>query len=118
MTVTSLRPHRRFAVRQRVHISHAHPASVGQVDGLLIELSIRGCRISNIDPSPFAHGDAIQLEIDGFSPIHGSVRMADRGVLCMTFATPLYTPVLDNLITRCRAPHPDPAWSTSHSMSA
>jgi hypothetical protein len=118
MTVTSFRPHRRFAVRQTVRISHAASANTACAEGLLIELSIRGCRISNIDPSPFANGDAVYLEIEGFSPIHGSVRMADKGVLCLTFATPLYTPALDDLINQCRAPQPAPVWPMNRSMRA
>lgn len=118
MTVTSFRPRRRFAVRQQVRIMHSAPANAACVEGLLIELSIRGCRISNTDPTHFINGEAVILEIEGFLPIRGRVRVAERGVLCLTFPTPLYTPALDQLIDHCRAPRPDPAWAMPRSMSA
>ena len=99
MPVTSLRPHRRFAVRQKVRIAH----SAGHyAEGLLIELSIRGCRISNSDQTVFANGDPVTLEIGGFAPIHAAVRLADKSVLCLNFVEPLYTPALDRLIDQCR----------------
>lgn len=103
MAVTFIRAHRRFAVRQTVRIAHA---SGEYVEGLLIELSIRGCRVSNLARIPFGSGARVKLEIEGCAPICGFVRWAHDGLLGLTFDAPLYAGTLDDLICQCRGQVP------------
>lgn len=113
MASSTFRPHRRFAVRQKVHIAHNSGLNA---EGLLIELSMRGCRISNMGTPSFTSGDAVMLEIDGFDPIHATVRLADDRVLCLNFKQPLYTQALSHLVSQCRPamPAPRPLAASAH----
>lgn len=112
MAVTFIRAHRRFAVRQTVRITHA---TGDYAEGLLIELSIRGCRVSNLASVPFESGARVTLEIEGCAPICGFVRCAHDGLLGLTFDAPIYAGMLDNLVCQCRG---DTDWAQPITRSA
>lgn len=105
MAVTFIRPHRRFAVRQTVRIAHSGSESA---EGLLIELSIRGCRISNLNHMPFPPSARVTLEIEGFAPICGMVRWAHDGLLGLYFDAPLHVGTFDRLVCQCRGEQQGP----------
>ena len=60
VTVLVMRSHKRFAIRQEARL---RGASQRALRGLLIELSLDGCRIGNIDAVKFALGQSADLVI-------------------------------------------------------
>ena len=100
MAVTFIRPHRRFAVRRNVRVAHKTCESA---EGLLIELSLRGCRISNLAQNPFEPGEPVTLEISGFAPIDGSVRWTHSGIAGLCFNDALHAQTFNHLVGICRA---------------
>ena len=103
MAATSFRSIRRYAVRPMVRIVRRSASDISDsAEGLLIELSVRGCRISNINRETFSTGDAVTLEIEEVIAIRSSVRLAENGIVCLNFTSPLYSPALDRLIAQCR----------------
>ncbi|OCC22772.1 hypothetical protein MB02_15295 [Croceicoccus estronivorus] len=100
MTVLYIRAHKRFAVRRMVSLSRS---DCNAISGLLIELSLQGCRISNLGQSvEFETGQLVTLEIDGFDPITGAVRWAHDGLAGLRFDQSLHPNTLENLIRHCR----------------
>ena len=72
-------------------------------DGLLIELSLDGCRISSVQAaSRFALGDRLSLRLDGTSPIDAHVRWVREGAVGLRFDRPLHIAGLEQLILLCR----------------
>lgn len=102
MKLLTIRKHRRFAVRHGAHLE----VTVGSRDpavGLLVELSLEGCRIAGSAGHGFAVGDTVRVRVDGFEAIPGQVRWADHGCVGLRFDRPLHTPVLESMIIACRA---------------
>lgn len=99
MTVLVIRAHKRFAVRRTVRI-----ACMGETtaSGLLIELSLQGCRISNIGRGTFSPGECTSLAIDGFDPVPATIRWAHDGIVGLCFDRALHAPMLDRMIRACR----------------
>lgn len=94
MTVLTIRAHRRYAVRQIVHLQRADER---HVQGLMIELSSEGCRISNVKRGTYAAGDEIALEI-GETRLHGRIRWAHDGVVGVRLDKALFSNQLSDLI--------------------
>lgn len=101
MTVLRIRTTRRFAVRSKARLK---PSSRRAVSGLLIELSLDGCRISNIDNAHFALGETARIQLDGFEPLDGLVRWSQDGFVGLRFARALPAGLLENLLRACRLP--------------
>lgn len=98
MTVLTIRASRRYAVRQIVNLQKpgARPAQ-----GLMIELSSEGCRISSVKRGDFAVGEDVTLEI-GEMALHGRIRWAHDGVVGVRLDTALFTNQLSSLIAMGR----------------
>ncbi|HEX7751317.1 MAG TPA: PilZ domain-containing protein [Novosphingobium sp.] len=96
-----MRSHKRFAIRQEARL---RGASQRALRGLLIELSLDGCRIGNIDAGKFALGQSATILIDGFEPMEGYVRWAKDGCVGLRFRQPLHARALAALLNACRAP--------------
>ncbi len=72
------------------------------MDGLLIELSLEGCRISNVDERKLGIGEVVTVRIEGEEPLDGCVRWLGDRTLGLRFVRPLHVPALDRLIRSCR----------------
>ena len=70
--------------------------------GLLVEVSLEGCRIGNIDSQGLAIGDHIDLRIHGFGTLKGEVRWTQPGLVGLHLVQALHIPELNELIRLCR----------------
>lgn len=100
MSILVIRTQKRYAVRRSARLRNA---GVRAQDGLLIEISLEGCRISNIDDRAFSVGQVATVGIDGFGDLEAHVRWAHDGFVGLRFLSPLHMPALDRLIGSCRA---------------
>jgi hypothetical protein len=98
MTVLMIRAHKRYAVRQPVRLGKfgATPAQ-----GLMIELSSEGCRISNLDRCDYAIGEEVTLELGELS-LGGRIRWAHDGIAGVRLDRALYPNQLGELVARDR----------------
>ena len=100
MPVFTIRAHRRFAVCRKVRVRQDKKRGI---DGLLIELSRDGCRISHAAKAGgFAIEDLVTLSIGGVAPIAARVRWLHDGAVGLRFAQPLAGAALESLIRHCR----------------
>ena len=67
----------------------------------MIELTSEGCRISNVERSGFAIGEAVKVQIDDLE-FDGRVRWAHDTIVGVRLDRPLYSNELGNLIARGR----------------
>ena len=96
----TIRAHKRYAVCSRVRLRKEGRRGI---DGLLIELSLDGCRISHVGtPARFALGDALTLRLDGTAPIAARIRWLREGTIGLRFERPLHVAGLQDLIQLCR----------------
>ena len=102
MSVLTIRAHKRYAVRQPVHLG-----KIGGTkhNGLLIEISSEGCRISNLGSPGFAVGEAVTLEIQDRT-LHGHIRWCHSGIAGVRLATALLSNQLGELIAIGRGESP------------
>lgn len=100
MNVLFIRKHTRFAVRRMVELC---TEVTGARDGLLVEVSLEGCRIGNLDSKGLATGDAIELGIEGFGRVEAEVRWAQPGIAGLRFVHAFHIPELNQLIQLCRS---------------
>ncbi len=99
MNVLFIRKNKRFAVRRMVALS----AGENLRRGLLVEVSLEGCRIGNVDTEGLAIGDPLDLRIHGFGTLKAEVRWTQPGVAGLHFVQVLHIPELNELIRLCRA---------------
>ena len=99
MTVLTIRAHKRFGVCQAIRL---HCECDGVVDGLLIEVSLEGCRISNINSDRFAIDDVVTVEIGGWKTIDACVRWQHDGMIGLRMMQPLHNGELIELLNLCR----------------
>jgi hypothetical protein len=100
VSVLIIRAHKRFAVCRKVRLRKAGRRGV---DGLLIELSLDGCRVSHIAaPATFALGDALSLRLPGAAPLSARIRWLRDGAIGLRFERPLHNSALEALIRLCR----------------
>ena len=99
LTVLVIRKHQRFAVRQAVRLQweDSRPSP-----GLLVEISLDGCRLAIPGSGGLATGQAVSLAIDAVTARGAQVRWADNGLVGLRFNQPLHNAELDALLTRCR----------------
>jgi hypothetical protein len=101
VSVLIIRAHTRFAVRSSAKLRQ--PRRRG-VEGLLIELSVEGGRISNLPKNAgFKVGDSVQLGLAGAPPVEARIRWIDQGTVGLRFARPLSFAALEMLVRLCRA---------------
>ena len=94
----TIRANKRYAVRQPVRLGKPGDTSV---NGLLIELSSEGCRISNLARSCFTVGEPVTMEVGELS-FHGHIRWAHDGIAGVRLDSALYPNQLGELIARGR----------------
>lgn len=100
MSIFTIRAHKRFAVCRKVTLRK--PGRRG-IEGLLIELSLDGCRVSQAGaPGLFTLEDAVILCVGGTGPIEARVRWLRDGAIGLRFAQPLHNAGLESLIRLCR----------------
>ncbi|MCB2079259.1 MAG: hypothetical protein KDE55_16380 [Novosphingobium sp.] len=99
MNVLRIRAHKRFAVCRKVRLGMPAGRPTG---ALLIELSLAGCRISNVDTSRLAEGDTVSLRPAGIAPFEGTVRWLGDGTAGLRLVRPFHIDELDTLIRWCR----------------
>lgn len=101
MSVFTIRAHKRFAVCRKIRLGKTGRRGI---DGLLIELSLDGCRISHSSKGgSFALDELVVLRVNGTEPIEGYVRWLRDGVVGLRFARPLHNAGLEQLIRLCRS---------------
>ena len=76
MTVLTIRACKRYATRQKVRLRSEREQAI---EGLLIELSAEGCRISNLGCTTFDTGQSVTLAI-GDDEYHGRIRWSREGI--------------------------------------
>jgi PilZ domain len=99
VTILSIRKHQRFAVRRKASLC---PAKGKRRDGLLVELSLEGCRVGITSAEQFAPGEPVKVRIDGYGDLAGEVRWAQAGLAGLRFLRPLHIAELGGLIQLCR----------------
>ncbi|MXO58637.1 hypothetical protein GRI89_03660 [Altererythrobacter salegens] len=101
MTLLVIRSNKRFAVRRSVTLRGGPPRRRG---GLMIELSVEGCRISNADSNAYTVEQEVTVELDGGEKLPGFVRWAHDGFVGVRFASALRHVELANLLEVSRPP--------------
>lgn len=99
MTVLLIRAHKRYGVCKRVALRRGQNANT---DGLLIEISLEGCRISNVKPGIFAIEDRVEVDMDGAGPFAGYVRWQHDNMIGLRLEQPFHNCELADLILFCR----------------
>jgi hypothetical protein len=99
MSILVIRKHQRFAVRQSACLDSA---GCKPCPGLLVEVSLDGCRFSLTDYCELAIGQQVSLQIDGFTPRNAQVRWADDKRVGLLFDRPLHNAELGTLLQDCR----------------
>jgi hypothetical protein len=99
VSVLTIRAHKRFAVCSKVRLRKGRRG----IDGLLIELSLDGCRISHAQAATgFTLDDSLTLHLEGTAPIEARVRWLREGAIGLRFERPLHIAGLEQLILLCR----------------
>jgi len=94
MSVFTIRSHKRYAVRQIVSLRTAEGR---RAQGLMIELSSEGLRISNLKRGDHAAGDEVTVEM-GDVTLRGRIRWAHDGVAGVRLNQALFTNKLAELV--------------------
>ncbi len=99
MTILTIRKHKRFAVRRKANLvcTGAKPKQ-----GLLVEVSLEGCRMGTTGSADFAVGQQVKVRLAGFDDFRAEVRWAGEGFVGLRFAQALHHAELDELIRACR----------------
>jgi len=100
MSAPVFRAHERFAACQELSLRKGD-VSVGE--GLLIEVSLEGCRLSGVDQANFREGDKISFWLEGFGKVEGQARWSGRQCLGLRFARPLHHAEMYRLLETLRS---------------
>ncbi len=98
MNVLFIRKHKRFAVRRMVAIS----SDEGLRRGLLVEASLDGLRIGNLDTDGLTIGSTVELRIHGYGTLAAELRWTQPGVAGLRLLRALHIAELNELIRLCR----------------
>jgi hypothetical protein len=99
MTVLTIRSHKRYATRQKVRLCGADERPI---EGLLIELSSEGYRISNLgSAATFSIGQEVTVEIDD-DKYAGRIRWAHNGLAGVRLDSALHTHQIAGLLAQGR----------------
>ena len=98
MNVLTIRAHKRYAVRQPVRLCKTGGKPI---DGLMIELSSEGCRISNLGRPGLAIGETVTVKIDEHT-YRGRIRWSHDGIAGVRLDQALFGNELSNLVMRGR----------------
>ncbi len=95
MSVLTIRAHKRYAMRLPVAL---HRDDAEPVHGLLIELSLQGARISNLDSKDIKPGQQIDLVGPDGKTLPGAVRWSHDGLAGIKLTRALHLPELAELV--------------------
>lgn len=98
-TVLVIRAHKRFGVCRKARVLRE---GGDDIEALLIELSLEGCRLGNMAGTDVELGDTLTVRIDGTDSFDGTVRWNGTGAIGLKLARPFHTAELDRLIRLCR----------------
>ena len=101
MRVLTIRQHDRFALRKTVSLAGD---AGGKCRGLLIELSLGGCRISNLGARQFEHGETVKVTVAGYGSLTGQVRWTNPGMVGLRLVPQLRMGDMNRLLGICRHP--------------
>ena len=99
MTILIIRKHQRFAVRHQVSLVCAE---VRPRSGLLVEVSLEGCRLALSGSNAIAVEQPVSVRIGGFGTVKATVRWTGDGFVGLRFDAPLHNAELGQLIEVCR----------------
>jgi hypothetical protein len=99
MNILTIRKHKRFAVRRKANL--VSPGNRPK-PGLLVEVSLEGCRMGIAGCADFAVGQQVKVRIAGFGDFRAEVRWAGQGFVGMHFVQALHHAELNELIRACR----------------
>lgn len=108
MTVLTIRSHKRYAVRQAVQLRQT---GTRPVEGLMIELSSEGCRISNLGRPAFTIGEPVTVEV-GETRLNGRLRWMHDGIAGVRLDIALFSGQLGEMIARGRCEDGDLRYGT------
>lgn len=104
MSVLVIRAHKRFAVCRKVRLRRPGKRFA---EGLLIELSLDGCRLGNLGSQNFATDQQVMLRVEGVDrPIEARIRWLGEHTIGLRFLRPLSASSLDQLVRLCRGDAP------------
>lgn len=103
VSILVIRQHARYGVCRKAQLARPDGRAVS---GLLVELSVHGCRLGNIDQSRFTLDETVTLEIPGFDGFEAQVRWVGGGVVGLRFRHPFHIAALERLIRACRGETP------------
>ena len=102
MTVLVIRASKRFAVCKSVRLRASHKSARS---GLMIELSLEGCRISQLGRNTSLEtGAEVTLDLGQGQQLPAVVRWSHDGQAGLRLLKPLHRPELCALIEQCRLP--------------
>lgn len=99
MSVTAIRRSKRFAVRRGACIQ---TQSGNVLRGLLVEISLDGCRLGGLTGPDGDIGENVALAIDGVAPLAAQVGCVVNGSVGLRFSRPLHLEDLNAIIAHCR----------------
>ena len=100
MTLLIIRKHQRFAVCRSARLESA---GCRPCDGLLVEVSLDGCRFSKVGKGELAIGQTVLLQIKGFTNRSAQVRWTDDCRVGLLFDQPLHNAELGKLLQDCHS---------------
>ena len=100
VTVLTIRTHKRFGVCKSVRV---HLACGTSVDGLLIEVSLEGLRVSNLTACDLDVEELVRVEIEGWQDFSARVRWRSHRIVGVRLEPPLHSRELANLLDFCRS---------------
>lgn len=90
---------KRFALRQAVSL---RGPDGGILEGLLVEMSLSGCRISNLGKHALRLHDEVTAMLDGFDGLRAYVRWVGDGIVGLRLHRPLHCDGLERILGHCR----------------
>lgn len=106
MSVITIRAHKRFGVCRGAQVRIAFPTHDDRDDtihqGLLIELSLDGCRVSGLSSEDVPEDAIVTIAPEGADPFEARVRWSNCNSLGFRLERPFHIPELDRMIRTCR----------------
>jgi len=99
VSVLFIRAHKRYGVCRGVKL---HCPADCIAEGLLIEISQEGCRISNVLSTALAIGESIIVEVPDGPNLPAQVRWQHDGIVGLRLTPPLHNASLADLVNCCR----------------
>lgn len=108
MGVLTIRAHKRFALRLPVELERPGRKTA---QGLLIEVSQKGARVSNLGRGKYEFGDPVTVMAPGGIELVGTVRWAHDSLAGIQLARSLHVPELNALLDANRREAAEGDWN-------